>query len=93
MASMESAQKRIFKAMVSQDMDCYDMHNCARMGWTPWKTLLEWLRQPKVWGPSITEKDFWSIIMMTKNRDMRYHSYMVKKWPDKRLTVIKLSPK
>eukprot|EP00972_Heterocapsa_arctica_P112733 16433500-Heterocapsa_arctica.AAC.1 len=30
--------------------------------------------------------------MMAKNKNMHYHSYMVKHWADKKLTVIKLSP-
>eukprot|EP00972_Heterocapsa_arctica_P106140 15635438-Heterocapsa_arctica.AAC.1 len=47
MGSMKSVQNMMFKEMVSQDKDSYDMHTLANMGWTPWKTLLEWLRQPE----------------------------------------------
>eukprot|EP00972_Heterocapsa_arctica_P074097 10938608-Heterocapsa_arctica.AAC.1 len=55
MGSMESVQKIMFNALVAGDKASCDMHSNAKLGWTPWKTLLEWLKQRDIWGP-VSEK-------------------------------------
>eukprot|EP00972_Heterocapsa_arctica_P030435 4481927-Heterocapsa_arctica.AAC.3 len=69
----------------------YDMDKLAKHGWTPWKSLLEWLRVPK-FGDRPSPRKFWNIIMETKHKHMFYHSRMVKHSESAKMTVIKLAP-
>eukprot|EP00972_Heterocapsa_arctica_P093862 13844253-Heterocapsa_arctica.AAC.1 len=69
----------------------FDMDKMAIKGWAPWKSVIEWLWDIKVWG-TCTETDFWNIIMDTKSKQEGYYSYMVKHWEDTKTKVIKLAP-
>jgi hypothetical protein len=61
------------------------------MGWYPWGTLKKHLENPNVWG-EVTDKDMWSAITQTRNRQYNFHSFMVKVIRDK-WVLIKATPR
>eukprot|EP00972_Heterocapsa_arctica_P012649 1858836-Heterocapsa_arctica.AAC.1 len=90
---LEYVQRRLFKATLGGESS-FDMNQCPTASWVPWKLLLRWIQREDVWGDSIADKQLWNMFMATLNKDIGYHSYMVKYWQDAKMAVIiELTPK